>query len=74
MVQAAGGVVEDIAEMTVFVVDMPMYRTARTELGAVWRQRLGKHYPAMALVAVRELFEKDALVEIQAIAYLGESA
>ena len=74
VVQAAGGVVEDIAEMTVFVVDMPMYRTARTELGAVWRQRLGKHYPAMALVAVRELFEKDALVEIQAIAYLGESA
>ncbi len=73
VVRAAGGTPEDIAEMTVFVVDMPMYRKARKELGPVWRDRLGKHYPAMALVAVRELFEPDAMVEIQAVAYIGES-
>lgn len=74
VVKAAGGAVEDIAEMTVFVVDMPMYRKARKELAAVWRERLGKHYPAMALVAVKELFEPDALVEIQAVAFLGDAA
>jgi enamine deaminase RidA (YjgF/YER057c/UK114 family) len=73
VVRAAGGAPEDIADMTVFVVDMPMYRKARKELGAIWRERLGKHYPAMALVAVRELFEPDALVEIQATAYLPEA-
>lgn len=71
VVRAAGGVVEDIADMTVYVIDMPTYRTARKELAAVWRERLGKHYPAMALVAVKELFEPEALVEIQAVAFLG---
>jgi enamine deaminase RidA (YjgF/YER057c/UK114 family) len=74
VVKAAGGAVEDIAEMTVFVVDMPMYRKARKELATVWRERLGKHYPAMALVAVKELFEPDALVEIQAVAFVGGAA
>lgn len=73
VVRAAGGRVEDIAEMTVFVVDMPMYRRARKELAAVWKERLGSFFPAMALVAVRELFEDKALVEIQAVAYIGES-
>ncbi len=74
VVKAAGGAVEDLAEMTVFVVDMPSYRNARKELATVWRERLGKHYPAMALVAVKELFEPDALVEIQAVAFVGGAA
>ncbi|MBA3459920.1 MAG: RidA family protein [Deltaproteobacteria bacterium] len=73
VVAAAGGAVEDIADMTVYVTDMDMYRSSRKELGAVWRERLGKHYPAMALVAVTALFEREALVEIQAVAYIGES-
>lgn len=73
VVRAAGGTVEDLAEMTVFVTDMASYRGARKELGAVWRERLGTYYPAMALVAVTELFEPKALVEIQAVAYLGDS-
>lgn len=74
VVAAAGGTVVDIADMTVFVVDMPAYRNARKELAAVWRERLGKHYPAMALVAVKELFEPAALVEIQAVAFVGGAA
>ena len=73
VVKAAGGTVEDLAEMTVFVTDMQTYRDTRKELGAVWRERLGKHFPAMALVAVPALFEPAALVEIQAVAYVGES-
>ena len=73
VVKAAGGTTLDLAEMTVFVTDMQSYRDTRKELGAVWRERLGKHFPAMALVAVPALFEPAALVEIQAVAYLGES-
>ena len=73
VVKAAGGAVEDIADMTVFVTDMHVYRESRKELGRVWRERLGKHYPAMALVAVVALFEPDALVEIQAVAYIGDA-
>ncbi len=73
VVKAAGGQIEDLAEMTVFVINMQSYRDARKELAAVWRDRLGTYYPAMALVSVVELFERDALVEIQAVAYLGDS-
>ena len=74
VVKAAGGAIEDLADMTVFVTNMQSYRDARKELSAVWRERLGKYYPAMALVSVVELFERDALVEIQAVAYLGDKA
>ena len=72
VVKAAGGAVEDLAEMTVFVTNMQSYRDARKELATIWRERLAKHYPAMALVSVVELFEPAALVEIQAVAYLGD--
>ncbi|HEY4055654.1 MAG TPA: RidA family protein [Kofleriaceae bacterium] len=72
VVKAAGGAVEDIAEMTAFVTDMPAYRRSRKELAGVWRERLGKHFPAMALLGVKELFEEKAVVEIAAIAYVGD--
>ena len=71
VVRAAGGAVEDLAAMTVFVTDIDAYRTAGKELGGVWRARMGKHYPAMALVGVTHLVERQAVVEIQAVAYLG---
>jgi enamine deaminase RidA (YjgF/YER057c/UK114 family) len=72
VVRAAGGDVTDIATMTAYVTDMAVYRSARKELAAVWRERLGKHFPAMALVAVTALFEPEAVVEIQAVAYVGD--
>jgi enamine deaminase RidA (YjgF/YER057c/UK114 family) len=71
VVRAAGGAAEDIATMTVYVTDIAAYRGAQKELGAAWRARLGKHFPAMALVAVSHLVEPQAVVEIQATAYLG---
>jgi enamine deaminase RidA (YjgF/YER057c/UK114 family) len=63
----------DLAEMTIYVTDMAAYRATRRELGPIWRARLGVHFPAMALVAVTELVEPEALVEIAAVAYFGES-
>ncbi len=70
VVRAAGGTPEDIATMTVFVTDIDAYRTGQALLAPVWRERMGKHYPAMALVAVSALVEPAALVEIQAVAYV----
>jgi len=67
---AAHAHVDDIAEMTIYVTDIAAYRAARKELGPIWRARMGTHFPAMALVAVTALVERDALVEIQAVAYL----
>ena len=68
VVAAAGGAPTDIASMTIYVTDVVAYRAAGKALGAIWRARLGKHYPAMALVAVTALVEPAAVVEIQAFA------
>ena len=70
VVRAAGGTAEDIASMTVFVTDIDDYRKSQAILAPVWRERMGKHYPAMALVAVSALVEPQAVVEIQAVAYV----
>ncbi|HSM35721.1 MAG TPA: RidA family protein [Longimicrobiales bacterium] len=70
VVRAAGGAPESVGGMTVFVTDMGAYRAARRELGGVWRDRMGDHYPAMALVAVTELVDEGALLEIEATAMI----
>lgn len=71
IVEAAGGTARDIVKMTVFVTDLPAYRASLRDIGARWRERLGRHYPAMALVGVSGLVEPDAKVEIEAVAYLA---
>jgi enamine deaminase RidA (YjgF/YER057c/UK114 family) len=73
IVAAAGGTPEDVASMTVFVTDLDAYRSSAKSLGPIWRERLGKHYPAMALVGVAGLVEPRALVEIQAVAALADA-
>jgi enamine deaminase RidA (YjgF/YER057c/UK114 family) len=72
IIEAAGGKPTDLVKMTVFVTDLDEYRSSAKQLGAVWRQQLGKHYPAMALVGVTGLVEPRAKVEIEAIAALPE--
>ncbi len=72
VVRAAGGVPADIATMTAFVTDVAAYRSGTRDIGAAWRARLGRHFPAMTLVGVTGLVEPGALVEIQATAYITE--
>jgi enamine deaminase RidA (YjgF/YER057c/UK114 family) len=70
VVAAAGAAPTAIVSMTIYVTEIETYRTRARELGALWRARLGKHYPAMALVGVAALVEPRAKVEIQAVAAL----
>ena len=72
VVRAAGGGPGDVARLTVYVTDMEAYRSARPQLGEVWRGSMGQHYPAMALVEVRSLVDPNAVVEIEATAVLPE--
>jgi enamine deaminase RidA (YjgF/YER057c/UK114 family) len=65
---AAGGEPTDLASLQVFVTDVPAYRAAVGELGQVWRRHCGRHYPAMGLFGVTELFEPGALVELMGVA------
>ncbi|WP_420632920.1 RidA family protein [Candidatus Palauibacter sp.] len=72
VVREAGGESAHIGRMTVYVTDLVAYMDARRELAAAWRARMGRHYPAMALVEVRGLVEAGAMVEIEATAVLPE--
>ena len=56
--------------MTVYVTDRQSYLDNLKPLGAIWRERLGKHYPAMAVVEVTALVDAHAMIEIEATAVL----
>jgi enamine deaminase RidA (YjgF/YER057c/UK114 family) len=68
VVEAAGGDAGSIGRMTVFVSDMDTYLSDRKQLGDVWKSRMGRHYPAMALVEVSRLVDPRGMVEIEATA------
>ena len=70
VVRAAGGRPEHIGRMTVFVTDMEEYRMSLKALGEEYRERMGRHYPAMALVEVSGLVDEGARVEIEATAVI----
>jgi enamine deaminase RidA (YjgF/YER057c/UK114 family) len=72
VVRAGGGEPSDIAKLTIYVTDLAEYRRSRAALGPIWRERLGRHYPAMALVGVTGLVEPLAKVEIEAVACVGD--
>lgn len=68
VVRAAGGEPTDIGRMTVYVLDMEGYRKARKELAGVWKELMGRHFPAMALVQVSALLDEHALIEMETTA------
>ena len=70
VVREAGGKPSDLGNLTIFVVDTREYLDALKQVGAAYREIMGRHYPAMALVAVRALLEPRARVEIQGIAVI----
>jgi len=70
VVQAAGGEAIHIAQMRVYVTDKHAYTSNLKQIGAVYRELMGRHYPAMALVEVAALVEDLAKVEIEAVACL----
>jgi len=59
---------EHLVRLTWYVVDMDEYLGNLRELGQIYREIFGTHYPAMALLQVVRLVEKAARVEIEATA------
>jgi len=68
---AAGGKPADLVSLTVYLVDVDLYRAHAKEVGAVWRRLAGSDYPAMAAVGVTRLWDPEALIELQATAALS---
>lgn len=68
----AGAGPRHIARLTWYVRSIDTYRNSLKELAPIYRSVLGRHYPAMALVQVADLVERDALVEIEATAIIPD--
>ena len=73
VVVEAGGSPTAIAKLTMFVTDKNEYSLQLEEIGAAYRRRMGRHFPAMTLVEVKALLEPGARVEIEGMAVLGTS-
>ena len=71
--EGVGASRRDLVNLHIFVTDVAAYRGLRRELGEVYRQVFGRHYPPMALFGVRELFDPAAQVELVGTAVIPSS-
>jgi len=66
----ANGKPEHIVRLTWYVVDKAEYLRSLAEVGAAYRELMGRHYPTMAVVQVSGLMEDEARLEIEATAVI----
>ena len=64
----AGARPEHVVRMTWYIVDKAEYLASLAEAGAAYREVMGKSFPAMAVVVVKDLIEDDARLEIETTA------
>jgi enamine deaminase RidA (YjgF/YER057c/UK114 family) len=70
----AGGRPEHLVRLTWYVLDKKEYLASLKEVGAAYRELMGKHYPTMAVVQVGGLVEDEARLEIEATAVILEDS
>ena len=63
---------EHIVRMTWYVTDIHAYRNSLPEIGAAYRELIGRNFPAMAVVGVTALVEPRAKIEIETLAVVPE--
>ena len=61
---AAGGTPDHLVSLIIYTTAVSEYRQSLRELGPVWRKHFGRHYPAVALLGVAELFDEAAKIEL----------
>lgn len=67
----AGGQPQDLVSVTIYLTNVDDYMANGREIGRIWREMAGSEYPAMAGIGVTRLWQKEALIEIQGIAVIG---
>ena len=70
----AGGRPEHLVRLTWYVIDKEEYLGALRDVGAAYRELIGRHYPTMAVVQVSGLIEPEARLEIEATAVIPDPA
>jgi enamine deaminase RidA (YjgF/YER057c/UK114 family) len=72
VVEAAGGELQDIVKLNIYVTDRDAYRAQLKPLGEIHRAYFGRHYPATALFEVKGLFNPEAVIEMEGVAHLSK--
>ncbi|MCC4117249.1 RidA family protein [Aromatoleum toluclasticum] len=72
VVRCAGGGPEHVTRMTWYLVDKKEYVARLKEIGQVYREVMGRNYPAMTAVQVADLVEDAAKVEIEVTAVIPD--
>lgn len=72
VVRAAGGGPEHIVRMTWYLEDKKEYVARLKEIGAVYRETMGRNYPAMSAIQIADLVEEEAKVEIEVTAVIPD--
>lgn len=72
VVRVAGGGPEHVVRMTWYLEDKKEYVARLKEIGAVYREVMGKNYPAMTAIQVADLVEDEAKVEIEVTAVIPD--
>jgi enamine deaminase RidA (YjgF/YER057c/UK114 family) len=74
LVADANGQLTDVVKLTIYVLDAGEFKRLGKPIGLVYREYFGKHFPAMTLVGVRDLYDasEGCLIEIDGFACLAE--
>lgn len=70
LVLARGGQMNDIVKLTMYVLSKADYKAKANDIGLVYREYFGRHFPAMTLVEVKGLYDDDCAIEIEGVAVL----
>lgn len=61
---AAGATPDHLVSLIIYTTSVSEYRQSLRELGPAWRRHFSRHYPAVALLGVTELFDEAAKIEL----------
>jgi enamine deaminase RidA (YjgF/YER057c/UK114 family) len=67
---ARGGQMNDIVKLTIYVLSKADYKAKAKDIGHVYQEYFGRHFPAMTLVEVKGLYDDDCAIEIEGVAII----
>ena len=73
VVEEAGGTMQDIVKLNIFVTDRDDYVSKLRQLGRVHKKYFGTYYPTMALFEITGFFQKENLIELEGMAYIEKN-
>lgn len=69
-IEGAGGRPQQFAVLTMYVTSVKAYLENKKAIGSAYMEVFGKHFPAITLVEISNLFHPDCMVEISGVAVI----